>query len=108
MPKNVRCKCCYTVVKPITDAREARTRNFHEIECALFDARNLREKYFAASRYDTYKYLAQVSRMSFSYMCHGLYEVCIACGDCAATRAVSMPLSVMQRTTNGNGISTTR
>ena len=40
----------------MTDAREIRTktrmRNLHEIEHALFDARNSREKYLAASRYD--------------------------------------------------------
>ena len=44
-------------LKPMTDARElvreTRMRNLHEIEHALFDVRNSREKYLAASRYDT-------------------------------------------------------
>ena len=53
-----------TSLKPMTDARETRTKNSHEIEQALFDARNYREKYLAASRYDTRTSfsLARVSR----------------------------------------------
>jgi len=49
------CGC----LKPMTDVRETRMRNLHEIEHALFDGRNSREKYLAASRSDT--------RTSFSY-----------------------------------------
>ena len=55
------------VLKLMIDTRETRTRNSHEIEHALFDARNSREKYLAASRYN--------ARRSFSYeflVCHGL------------------------------------
>ena len=40
-------------LKPMTDTRETRKRNLHEIEHGLFDARNSREKYLAASRDDT-------------------------------------------------------
>jgi len=49
-------------------APKTRTRNLHEIEHALFDARNLREKYLAASRYDTRTSFSQeLTRTSFSY-----------------------------------------
>ena len=37
----------------MTDTPKTRTRNSHEIEHALFDTRISREKYLAASRYDT-------------------------------------------------------
>ena len=61
------------VIKPMTDARETRTRNLHEIEHALFDARNSREKYLAASRYHTRtSFSRELTRTSFSYVCHGL------------------------------------
>jgi len=47
----------YVSVNLITDyeklSPKTRTRNLHEIEHALFDARNSHKKYFAASRYDT-------------------------------------------------------
>jgi len=40
----------------------------HEIEHALFDARNSREKYLAASRYDTRtSFSHELTRTSFSY-----------------------------------------
>ena len=48
--------------------RNSYTRNLHEIEHALFDARNSREKYLAASRYDTRtNFSRELTRMSFSY-----------------------------------------
>jgi len=54
-------------------APKTRTRNFHEIEHTIFDARNSREKYLAASRYDTRtSFSRKLTRTSFSYMCHGL------------------------------------
>jgi len=49
-------------------ALKSRTRNLHKIEHALFDARNSREKYLAASRYSlwhTYKFLARVNSHEF-------------------------------------------
>jgi len=52
-------------LKTMTDVRETRTRNLHEIEHALFDARNSREKCVAASRYDTYKFFARVNSHGF-------------------------------------------
>jgi len=58
----------------MTDARETHTKNLHEIEHALLDARNSREKYLAASRYDTRtSFSRELTRTSFSYVCHGLY-----------------------------------
>ena len=50
----------------MTDAPKTRMRNSHEIEHALFDARNSCEKYLAANRYDTctsfsYEFLVRVS-----------------------------------------------
>jgi len=67
----------YTV-KPMTARRtrnsyeklapKTRTRNLHEIEHALFDARNSCEKYLAASRYDTHtSFSRELTRTSFSY-----------------------------------------
>ena len=65
-------------------AQETRTRHLHEIEHALFDARNLHEKYLAASRYDTLTSFSHESRelthTSFSYVCHGLKIVLISAG----------------------------
>ena len=57
--------------------RETRTktrmRNLPEIEHALFDARNSREKYIAASRYDTRtSFSRDLTRTSFLCVCHGL------------------------------------
>ena len=47
--------------------------NLHEIEHALFDVRNSREKYLAVSRYDTHtSFSRELTRTSFSYVCHGL------------------------------------
>ena len=61
-----------TSVKLMTNARETRTRNLHEIEHALFDARKSREKYLAASRCDTRtSFSRELTRTSFSYVCHG-------------------------------------
>jgi len=52
----------------MTDAPKTRTRNLHEIEHALFDARNSHEKYLAASRYDTRtSFLRELTRTSFLY-----------------------------------------
>ena len=49
-------------------APKSRTRNLHEIEHALFDARNSREKYLAASRYDTRtSFSRELTRTIFSY-----------------------------------------
>jgi len=57
----------------MTDARETRTRNLHEKEHALFDVRNSREKYIAASRYDTStSFSRKLTHTGFSYVCHGL------------------------------------
>jgi len=56
-------------------APKTRTRKLHEIEHALFNARNSREKYLAASRYDTRtSFSRELTRTSFSYeyVCHGL------------------------------------
>ena len=73
------------ILKPMTDARETRTRNSHQktrtrnlykMEHALFDARNSREKYLAASRYDTRtSFSRELTRTSVSYVCHGLKTV---------------------------------
>jgi len=54
-------------VEPMTDVRETRTKNSHEIEHALFDVRKSHEKYLAS-----WMTHIQVSHMSFSYVCHGL------------------------------------
>ena len=44
------------------------------MEHALFDARNSREKYLAASRYDTRtSFSRKLTRSSFLYVCHWLY-----------------------------------
>jgi len=58
----------------MTRANDRHMRNLHEIEHALFDARNSCEKYFAASRYDTrtsfsrelysHEFLVRVTRAS--------------------------------------------
>jgi len=49
-------------------ALKPRTRNLPEIEQALFDARNSREKYLAASRYDTRtSFSSELTRTSFLY-----------------------------------------
>jgi len=45
------------------------TRNLHEIEHALFDARNSSEKYRCC----------ELTRTSFSYVCYGLYVVPLKC-----------------------------
>ena len=64
-------------LKLMTDARETRTRNsqkkthtrnLHEIEHALFDARNSREKYLVESQYDTRtSFSRELTRTSLSY-----------------------------------------
>ena len=60
-------------IKPMTDARETRMRNLHEIEHALFNARNSRQKYLAASQHDTRtSFSRKLTHTSFSYVCHGL------------------------------------
>jgi len=59
----------------MTDELETHMRNLHEIEHALFYARNSREKYLTASQYDTHKresFSRELTRTSFSYVCHGL------------------------------------
>ena len=49
-------------------APKIHTRNLHEIEHALFDARNYREKYLAASRYDIRtSFSRELTRTSFWY-----------------------------------------
>ena len=49
-------------------APKTRTRNLRGIEHALFDARNSREKYLAASRYDTRtSFSRELTHTSFSY-----------------------------------------
>ena len=45
-------------------ASKSRTRNLHEIEHALFDARNSREKNLAASRYDTRTSFSNLARVN--------------------------------------------
>jgi len=65
----------HNILKPMTDARETHTRNSHETEHALFDVRNLREKYLAASRYDTCtSFLRVLTCTNFSYVGHGIYR----------------------------------
>ena len=60
----------YKKLAPIT-----RARNLRGIERAPFDVRNSREKYLAASRYDTRtSFSCELTRTSFSFVCHGLYR----------------------------------
>jgi len=62
------CRCAGFI-----KAHDRLTKNLHEIEHALFDARNSCEKYLAASRYDTRtSFSRELTRTSFSYVCHGL------------------------------------
>jgi len=82
----------------MTNARETRTKNLHKIEHALFDARNSREKYLAASWYDTRgSYSHELTRTSFSYVCHGLnithtfnMQACVSVATVKAERTISV------------------